>query len=41
MTELILSGILLTGMLLIDEIRGSEDKAIGVMHGIWPDKLSC
>lgn len=32
---------ILLGMLLTDKIRGSEDKAIRVMHGIWPDKLSC
>ena len=24
-----------------DKVHSTVDKAIGVMHGIWPDKLSC
>lgn len=24
-----------------DEVHSTVDKAIGVMHGIWPDRLSC
>jgi glyceraldehyde-3-phosphate dehydrogenase (NAD(P)) len=24
-----------------DTIHSTVDKALGIMHGIWPDKLSC